>query len=432
MKLPDKPVNWMEIFDNDAERSTLFSKIQKKEVMDLIIDFNKRYLYWSDLEYRTNGDDRKYIWTFMKFLRRDKYLSVPFNKLKLKYTLLPEFSRKLNKFDKYLAGNIGIQTKSLGLQKSYLVSSLMEEAIASSAIEGASTTRKVAKAMLREKRKPKNRSEQMIANNYDTIQFVLSQRNKPLTKDLLLEIQKRITRDTLDNSNDEGKLRDSNDIVVGHNTEPEIIAYMPPNHKDIPSLIDELCQYANAEEDDFIHPILKGIILHFLIGYIHPFNDGNGRTARSVFYWYVLSKGYWLFEYMAVSRRIVRSRKDYDLAYLYTEYDELDLTYFIDYILRCIEDSLTELMGYIERKQIEQKKTNELIRNDPRLNLRQAFILEEFMKTPNKVFTIAEISRTYKTVYQTARTDLMSLEKLGYLKKQLSGKEFLFSYKEEA
>ena len=348
----------------------------------------------------------------------------------MKYNLTSELNRKLNRFDKLLAGNIEIQTKSLGLDKRYIISSLMEEAIASSMIEGASTTRKVAKAMLREKRKPLNKSEKMIVNNYKTMQFMLDKKNEKITPALLLEIQRRITKDTMEYASDEGAFRDSNDIVVGDNIDPEQIRYTPPDHKKIPGLIEEFCEFANDDSHEFIHPILKGIILHFLLGYIHPFNDGNGRTARSVFYWYMVSKGYWLFEYMAVSRRIVRSRNNYDLSYLYTEYDEMDLTYFIKYILECIDDSLNDMLGYIKRKQKEQEEIKKIIYKDSTLNLRQATILEDIIKNPNKIITIKEISETYRIVYQTARTDLLLLTKRGYILKKILGKEFIFTYNE--
>ena len=54
----------------------------------------------------------------------------------------------------------------------FLVNSLMEEAIRSSQLEGATTSRRVAKEMLRTGREPRDRSERMIANNYRALQFM--------------------------------------------------------------------------------------------------------------------------------------------------------------------------------------------------------------------------------------------------------------------
>lgn len=426
MKLPEKPFNVKDLLEKDIEGFT--KSIRDPDFRELVFELNKRYLYWSELKHRTSDQTkREYAWAFMKLLRSDNYEKINFKGIEMKYSLLSEFNKKLHQFDKNLAGNIKIDGKSLNLQESYVINSLMEEAIASSQLEGASTTRKVAKAMLREQRKPKTESERMIFNNYETMQFILKQKNKKITPGLLLEIQRIVTKDTLEDPEDEGKFRDNNDISI---SDGNVIAHIPPKYKKIEELIKEFCDFANEDREEFIHPIVKGIILHFLIGYIHPFNDGNGRTARSIFYWYMLSQSYWLFEYMAVSRRIVRSRKNYDLSYLYTEYDEMDLTYFIKYNLEAIGETLKDMVDYIKIQQEEQKKTKELIQKNPDLNLRQALIFEEFMKHPSKVFTIKEIIETYGIAYQTARTDLLLLERKGFINKKISGKTFIFLYRD--
>ena len=246
----------------------------------------------------------------------------------------------------------------------------MEEAIASSMIEGAATTRKAAKRMLKQRLKPKDKNEQMVLNGYETIQMIVKRKGEKLTPEFLLDIQSNITKETLKDSSDVGKFRDNNNIVVGDNSNPDIIYHIPPNYKKIKKMIEALCEFANNDGEEFLHPVLKGIALHFLLGYIHPFNDGNGRTARSVFYWYVLSRGYWLFEYMAISRRILRSKKNYGLAYLFTEYDEFDLTYFIKYNLEAIDDSWNDLLGYIKSKQKEQEDTQNIIEKIKELNFR--------------------------------------------------------------
>jgi Fic family protein len=181
-----------------------------------------------------------------------------------------------------------------------------------------------------------------------------------------------------------------------------------------------------------MHPVIKGILLHYLIGYLHPFNDGNGRTARSIFYWYVLSQGYWLFEYMPISRIILQSRKKYGLAYLYTEYDEGDLTYFIKYNITCITRALDDLLGYLERKQTEQNATRAIIKKIREINPRQANVLRYMMEHSDEYFTIRQIMQMYDVVYQTARTDLLHLVKLGYVIMESRGREFIFIFNEHS
>jgi len=431
MRVPEKPIDWMKILQKNPDE--VFKLIKDRNLFKKVVEYNKNYYYWTELKYRAKDPiEHKYLWVLMKFLRSEKYESIPYKGINLNYVSLPEISKYLHRFDKFLAGNIEVQSKSLKLEKRYIISSLMEEAIASSIIEGAATTRKVAKQMLKEKRKPKNKDQQMIVNGYETMQMIIQRPKEKLTPEFLLEIQTMITKETLKDSTDVGKFRDNNEVVVADDNSDSIF-HVPPDYKKISELIKNLCDFANNDDDEeFIHPIIKGSILHFLIGYIHPFNDGNGRTARSVFYWYVLSRGYWLFEYMAVSRRILRSKKDYGLAYLYTELDEMDLTYFLKYVMGRIDDSLNDLLEYIKFKQEEQKETQKILENLKFLSFRQADILEEMMSNPDKYFSIQEVAAVYHIVYQTARTDLLYLTQKGYLTMRTVGRKFLFRFNPES
>lgn len=139
----------------------------------------------------------------------------------------------------------------------------MEEAIASSQMEGASTTRKSAKEMLRKHSKPKDRSQQMILNNYNTIRYLSEHKTDALTPELILEIHKRISEKTLEDPSDEGKFRSDNNIFVVNGLTGEV-AHEPPSHEIITDMVSQLCRFAN-EDKPFIHPIIKAIILHFMI-----------------------------------------------------------------------------------------------------------------------------------------------------------------------
>jgi len=430
MKLPEKPENWRKTINKNPD--SVLNLLKDKEVLKFISKYNSSYSHWDKIRRVKipKEIDAKKIWALMKLFRNEKHYHLPFNGFDFRYTLLPRTLKKLHILDKESAGNIEIEDSSLtskGRSK-YIVSSLMEEAIASSQLEGAVTTRKIAKEMLRQNRKPKTYSEQMILNGYKTLMMVLNKKEQKLTKEFLLEVQKSITKNTLKDKRDEGKFRDNNEIVVGDNIEADKIYYTPPDYKKIPKLIDELCKFANEDEGEFIHPIIKGIILHFLIGFIHPFNDGNGRTARAILYWCVISKGYWLFEYMAMSRKILSSKVKYGLAYLYSETDENDLTYFIDYNIEAINNALVDMRNYIKRQQKELIDANKMIGELKGINFRQASILKDFMKTPNKYFTIREIQNSYNIVYQTARSDLLYLVKLKYISMKKSKNKFVFIF----
>ncbi|HLD84032.1 MAG TPA: Fic family protein [archaeon] len=430
MKIPETPKDKWQILNE--KRKSVAELLKNQPLIDLASRYNKQYVHWEELKYKSVPEnvDRELLWALMKIRRETQQRTINLGTIELKYSLFDDALRKLHFFDKNAGGQLNAAFKFVNTEGKgqYIINSLMEEAIASSQLEGANTTRKKAKEMLRKKIAPSNYSERMIANNYNTIQKIVQEwKTKPLTPEIIIGIQKSITENTLESKEDEGIFRRTNDVVVADNMDPGVIYHIHPNYTEVPGLITKLCEFANDDNGDFVHPVVKAIILHFLIGYIHPFNDGNGRTARSIFYWYILSRGYWLFELMAISRILLRSRVKYGLAYLYSETDDNDITYFINYNLQAIDEAFADLEKYARKKQKEQEDILKTVKNLKGVNIRQADVLKEFIKNPDKIFTIEEIMNTYGVVYQTARTDLLYLEKNNYIEKMnLNRKKFGF------
>ena len=430
MKIPETPPSLKAILKKKTDK--ISDAIENDSIRNFIEQANKKYYHWEELRYRQlpKGTDPEIIWALMKVFRIQQYKEFRFGDMKFTYNLLDEALRILHHLDQATAGHLQGMTAKLSMEghEKYIVSSLMEEAIASSQLEGAATTRKVAKRILRLGTSPRNYSEQMIVNGYNTMKEIRKLRDRKLSPELICQIQQCITEDTLENKKHEGAFREDDNILVGDPIDIEKIYHTPPSYKKIPAMIDKLCDFVNNDDMGFVHPIIKGIILHFLLGYIHPFYDGNGRTARSVFYWFVLTHGYWMFEFMAISRIILRSKKKYGLAYLYSETDENDLTYFIRYNLEAIEEALEDTEKYLARKIEEQNQALKLVDGRSDINLRQAEILRGFIKHPNLRVRIQEIMNKFGVVYQTARSDLLHLEDLGHITKKRIGKKYLFQY----
>jgi len=381
--------------------------------IELAAEFNSKYLHWDEVRRKDmKGADPKKMWALMSFLRETNMMPLKIGSISLRYSVIGIFQHSLHEIDRRLSGEFLLNDLPEKTAKRYSVSSLMEESIASSQIEGAVTTTRVAKTMLREGRKPKNHSEKMIFNNYKTMQFIKENKDEKITPQLILNIHKIITDDTLEDRSYEGRFRDSDDIVVQDSLTGEVY-HEPPKSSEIPALIESLCDYINS--DEFVHPIIKGIIIHFLIAYIHPFVDGNGRLARSLQYWYSLQKGYRIFEYLAISRIIKERRGNYDRAYLLSETDGNDMTYFIRYVLRCIEDSLEELNTYVERKNKEYEGLM-FAYEGYGLNMRQMSILRDAVSS-GEPFSISEVQSSYQVSYQTATNDISKMVSLGLLKK---------------
>lgn len=377
-----------------------------------IAKINREYLYWDEVKYQVPSKvNPKSFWSAVKLSRLGVFYNFCDCTFSLKETNYMQ--ELLHEFDMNFGGTLSsenlINKKN---QYYYLLSSVMEEAIASSQMEGAVTTRKVAKEMLKKQLKPKDKSQQMIVNNYKTIRFLAEQKDSPLTKELLLEVHKKITEKTLDDPKDEGKFRTKDNIVVMNGINGEV-AHEPPSCKKIKKVIQQICDFANKDEP-FVHPIIKAIMIHFMISFLHPFIDGNGRTARSLFYWFMLKKNYWLTEFLSISRIIYKSKVQYEKAFLYTEHDNYDLGYFVQYNLSTLKKAFDELKIYLNKK-----KEEEIFLLDFKIikgiNERQAQILKICTDKPNTIFISRELENTFNVSVKTIRSDLEGLVKLKLL-----------------
>ena len=162
--------------------------------------------------------------------------------------------------------------------------------------------------------------------------------------------------------------------------------------------------------------MVRAILIHFMIGYEHPFVDGNARTARALFYWMMAKSGYWLTEFLSISTIIRKAPIQYARAYLFSENDDNDVTYFLDYNLRVILRSIRNLHSYLARKAQEMRNVQQMLDGSALaalLNYRQIALLVSMRKHPDLVYTIDSHRRSHKVTYQTARTDLLGLADLG-------------------
>ena len=436
MRIPEKPPSDQEVGKVLAEAQPQNKLKELRPYLDYI---NSNYLHWSDIlvkfkDKNLTHHDLLILWGYTNLTRQVNTQFIKISNMILRYVQTPHLEKELHDVDMLIGDKIELedQVPSPTLRKKYLVSSLMEEAIASSQLEGAVTTKVIAKRMLLENRKPRDKSEQMISNNYATMKYIKEHVNKesePLTLEIIKELHKIITKDTLEKKEYEGAFRMTDEVVVV--SDDNKVLHTPPYYKEIEILLQQVCNFVNSESSTYYyHPIVKAIMLHYMIGYVHPFHDGNGRTARALFYWYIMSQHYDYLEYIAISTAIKHDPAKYTLAYLYSESDHNDITYFVEFNLHAIRIATTLFKEYIEKTKKENKKIIETIRFDNRLNLRQADVIISMSKT-DKHITIEEMQERYNVRYQTARTDLLELVELGYMHKLLIGRQFVFDLDKE-
>ena len=348
------------------------------------------------------------------------------------YSIPDEAMEQLHYIDKHCAGEVSmpeVVTGDAAARRTYLVNSLIEEAIRSSQLEGANTTRKVAKEMLRTGRPPRDRSERMIANNYRGLEYIREEMDGYLTAESVLELHRILTEDTLDNPDAAGRLQRPDEERVHVGGPYGEVAHTPPPAAQLPKRLELMCRFANGElpRQGFIHPVVRVVLLHFWLAYDHPFEDGNGRTARALFYWCMRREGYWLTEYLSISKILRQAPAKYGRSFLFTESDERDTTYFLLYHLEVIVRATHELQGYLQRKIQDIREVERHIRRADHFNYRQLELLKNAMREPSAVYTFVSHARSHQVTHQTARTDLLDLERRGLLVRHKVGRKFAFS-----
>jgi len=341
----------------------------------------------------------------------------------------------LHHIDLQTAGQMSTQTPIVNphMKNTYLVRSFIEEAISSSQLEGAVTTQRIAKEMLRQGRKPKDKSEQMIFNNYQAMQFINEQKGESLTPSMVFELHRILTDKTLDDPASAGRFRTKQDDIHIIDSSDNVVLHVPPKLGELPERMKKLCQFTNEKKSEhFIHPVIRAIILHFMLAYDHPFVDGNGRTARALFYWSVINHGYWVMEFFSISKIIKESPGQYRKVFLYTESDENDLTYFIINQLKVLKKANSDLWSYLDKKSREIFEAEKLLESTSslrgKLNFRQLSLLRHALKHPSHVYSIQEHQRIHGISYETSRQDLLLMaDEMNLLNKLTRGRAFIFS-----
>ncbi len=440
MKIPVSPPEFNTLYHSimDGDKDLLLRLLQSNSP----VDAKGRYLHWDKLRHLSapNGINNEQWWFSLKLARRNIYRSLPLldkGGAAFQFTVPDCILRELHWLDRYAAGNIQSNDAITNSQtrNTYLIRSLIEEAINSSQLEGASTTRDVAKEMIRQDRPAKDKSEQMILNNYQAMQFIREMKNEALTPSIIFELHKMLTRQTLDEK-EVGRLRTGDDNIHVVDKATQKYLHTPPQAEQLPKRLQALCNFANSGDDieagkTFLHPVIKAIVLHFMLAYDHPFCDGNGRTARALFYWAMARQGYWLMEFISISRVIKQAPGQYSKAFLFTETDDNDLSYFLIHQLEVIHQAVDDLHIFLDEKMQGVNEAERLLVDNPRLrgklNFRQLALLRHALKHPRFSYVVQEHQRSHGISYDVARKDLLDMaDKCKLLVKTKQGKRYYF------
>jgi len=399
---------------------------------------SEKYLHWDKLRRLDppGGLNPEEWWWRIKVLERGPSMRrlnlVAANAAPFRYSLPDSLLRSLHHVDQRCSGEVAMDevvTSDRQASQRFLVNSLMEEAIRSSQLEGATTSRRVAKELLRSGREPKDRSERMILNNYRALQFMRDEMGSALSPESVLELHKIVTDGTLDDPDAAGRLqRPGEERVAVYDRDDGRRVHKPPPAEQLPERLQLLCDFANQDEDSeqFIHPVIRAILLHFCLAYDHPFEDGNGRTARILFFWSMRERGYWLVEYLSISKILREAPAQYERAFLETETDEGDTTYFLIHQLQVIEEAIEDLHRYLGRKIGEIQEVEHLIRGADGFNHRQLALLSDALRHPDLSYSLNGHAEIHRVTHETARSDLFALVERNLLNRRKIGREYTF------
>jgi Fic family protein len=397
-----------------------------------------KYIHWDKLRHLNPppGLDHRQWWAQLKLSRVADMRYIPLlstDGREFSYCLPDLVLQHLHQIDKSLAGEVAMEhvvTSERLAGRRFLVNSLREEAIRSSQLEGATTSLEDAQELLRSGREPRDQGERMIANNFRALNYMRDQLGPELTLDAILELHRILVEGTLDDPSAAGRLQRPGEdrVVVRDRDEEHRPVHRPPPAEELPERMELLCRFANEGEGSghFVPPVVRAILVHFWLAYDHPFVDGNGRTARILFSWMMRNRGYWLVEYLSISRLIRAAPAQYGHAFLEVETDEGDTTYFLLHQLRLIERATADLHRYLQRKVDEQREAERILDQAPNLNGRQLALLTHATKHPDHTYTFRGHARSNRVTHETARSDLGGLVERGLLIRRRRGRAYVF------
>lgn len=308
----------------------------------------------------------------------------------------------------------------------FAASALLEESVSSAQLAGAGISYEAAKELLRTGRPPRDKGERMVVNQQLALQKAGEWRDCALSPAMVQELHRCVTAGTLDDGDAAGRLRQNGEdspVVDADGT----VRHQPPLAGELPRRLELMCAFANDQDPEvFIHPVIRAMVLHFWLAHDRPFMDGNGRTARLLFLWAMLRRGYHLAEFISISSIVRRAPGRYAQAFLHTETDDNDLTYFLLHQAEVVRTAEREWREEVVRSRHEVEAAEKKLRGFAELNARQQAVVVHALHHPETRYRIAHHQHSHGVTHQTARDDLFDLTRRELLTVGREGRIYVF------
>jgi Fic family protein len=329
---------------------------------------------------------------------------------KPKFELTPKLLGNITKIERLYGQIEGLkipQKLELNLHRDNLIQS----SYASNSIEGNPLSLREVTNLLLGERVPVNREEKEVKNYFDILQNLKNYAKKELDLPLIMAVHQQLMKGVKDEI--AGKIRNKR-VVVGkyaHNGKRGDfsleVKHEPPFHqsRQIIKALEELISWLNRNKQ--LPVVIQAGIFHHHFVYLHPFIDGNGRTARLLTALIFLKNNYQINKYFILDDyydidRILYSDKLHraDLG------DKTEwLEYFSDGVLSSLQGALVKIEEALFKLRVEEKPT-------PKEREVLVLVQEREEITSKELATILKISR------QQAHNLLSSLVKKDFLRKR--------------
>ncbi len=370
-------------------------------------------------------------WKLLGAIRREYSIEVPIatpQGYRLCYFLHQDLLNRLFDIERYCRPESDLCRQLADREgQPFLVKIQIEEAIATSTLDGLSLPYRQAESLIRLDRKPRDGGERVIVNTYRAMSDIGAYVNERFSPKLMSELYDRITEGV-----------DPETIVRGPDRSPlarkeyrQLAGLHPDRH------IADICAYANHEIGDADeHPAIRAFVMRGQMRQWLPLPDWNGNVASLFYRLYCLKHQYPVLAYLPFSRVLLdweegRIRPPHVLAgelprqYIDENGDE-DHTPAITLAVQLAHHKLLELLNHTRLRKQRDERVLAALQNDPSLNHRQRSILSRAIRHPDADFSIRYHRTNHNVAYATARADLLALVDKGYLVQQKRQKAFVF------
>ncbi len=299
---------------------------------------------------------------------------------------------------------------------------LIRAAHASTAIEGNPLTlEEVSQLAQGRKVMATRKAEQEVLNYLKVLENIEKyQEQGKITGKIILKLHKDVTRETLDNLGHEGRYREFQ-VYVGNRITGKVV-FMPPPPGEVPELMNEFIEWVNSTDSKNLDPVIVAGLSHYEFVRIHPFVDGNGRTARALATLILNLRDFDIKKFFAMDDYYDSDRTAYYNALKSVDQKTLDLTQWLEYFTDGVLLSISKIKEKVLQLSIEKHK--KAARGQVALTERQTKIVEHIIS--NGRITSGDIQNMFKISRPAAYKEIKKLIELNLIESKGTGKAIYY------